>query len=223
MFNLILDYAVEYEIVDKNYSRTFTLSDNIIKEVEEGRRGRIPFTSDEMQKLWEHVNIEPYADVILIQCYSGWRPQELGLIKLENVNLDEWTFSGGMKTSAGTNRTVPIHSKIKSLVKKRYDEAVQLGSKYLINCVDTHTHRSSLMFTYDKYYARFCSLRDKLKLNPQHRVHDGRMHFITSAKKCGVDEYAIKYMVGHAISDITEKIYTKREMDWLKTEIEKIK
>ena len=42
-------------------------------------------------------------------------------------------------------------------------------------------------------------------------------------KKYGVDEYAIKYMVGHKISDITEKVYTQREFEWLKDEIEKIK
>lgn len=56
-----------------------------------------------------------------------------------------------------------------------------------------------------------------------HRPHDGRKHFVTMAKKYGVDEYAIKYMVGHKISDITEKVYTQREFEWLKDEIEKIK
>lgn len=43
------------------------------------------------------------------------------------------------------------------------------------------------------------------------------------SKKYNVDEYAIKYIVGHAITDITEKVYTKREFDWLRSEIEKIK
>ena len=44
-----------------------------------------------------------------------------------------------------------------------------------------------------------------------------------AAKKYNVDEYAIKYIVGHEISDITEKVYTQRETEWLKSEIEKIK
>ena len=43
------------------------------------------------------------------------------------------------------------------------------------------------------------------------------------AKKAQVDEYAIKYMVGHKISDSTEKVYAQREFEWLKQEIEKIK
>lgn len=43
------------------------------------------------------------------------------------------------------------------------------------------------------------------------------------AKKYKVDEYAIKYMVGHVISDITEKVYTNRSRERLKEKIEKIK
>ena len=42
------------------------------------------------------------------------------------------------------------------------------------------------------------------------------------AKKYHVDEYAIKYIVGHKITDIAEKTYTKRELSWLQEEIEKI-
>jgi len=128
-----------------------------------------------------------------------------------------------MKTDAGTDRIVPIHSRIKKLVEEKYKEAQNLGSEYLINCTDTRTSRSNLMFTYDKYQKRFNKIRDKLNLNPLHRAHDGRKHFVTAAKKYKVDEYAIKYIVGHTITDITEKIYTTRDIDWLKEEIEKIK
>ena len=66
-------------------------------------------------------------------------------------------------------------------------------------------------------------IRDELNLNPEHRPHDGRKHFATMAKKYKFDKYAIKYMVGHKISDITEKVYTQREFEWIKTEMEKNK
>lgn len=223
MFNLMLDYAVEYEIVDKNYARTFNVSDDILREKAESKRGHIPFTTEELDTLWKNVNTKQYVDIILIQCYSGWRPQELGLIKLENVDLEKWTFVGGMKTVAGTNRIVPIHPRIRPLVAKKYKEAQELGSEYLINCTDSTTHRSSIMFTYDKYQKRFIKIRDELKLNPLHRAHDGRMHFITMAKKAEVDEYAIKYIAGHQIQDITERVYTQRDIEWLSSEIQKIK
>ena len=79
------------------------------------------------------------------------------------------------------------------------------------------------MMSYDKYKTRFKNIIKALNLNPDHRPHDGREHFVTQAKLYHVDEYAIKYIVGHSINDITEKIYTERSMDWLKKEIEKIK
>ena len=224
LFNLMLDYAVEYEITDRNYARTFDVSDEIISETNEAKRGHIPFTEDEMQKLWDNLDRIPYVDIVLIQCYSGWRPQELGLIRLEDVDLDNRTYKGGMKTEAGIDRIVPIHDRVYDLVKARYDQAVELDSEYLINCTDSKTHtKTKLKFTYDKYRQRFINVVNRLELNPDHRAHDGRKHFVTMAKKYNLDEYAIKYIVGHTINDITEKVYTERDIEWLKSEMQKIK
>ena len=222
MFNIMLDYALEYELTDRNYARTFSVSSNIIKEQESAKRGHIPFTDEEIQTLWDNLYILPYVDVVLIQCYSGWRPQELGLIEVTNVNLDNNTIIGGMKTNAGTDRIVPIHPKIRNLIAKRYDEALQSGTKYLIACTDRATYLGNTRLTYDKYRDRFKTIINRLGLNPMHRAHDPRVHFVTQAKKYGVDEYAIKYIVGHQITDITEKVYTKRDIRWLQSEIEKI-
>lgn len=220
LFNVLLDYAVEYEIVERNYARTFSVPTDLSKEVESNRKGHIPFTDKEMDALWNSVKEIPYIDVLLVQCYAGWRPQELGLILLEDVDLEKWTFVGGMKTEAGTDRLVPIHPRIRSFVEKRYNEAVTLKSPYLFN--DKKPGSSSVKLTYAKYKNRFYNIISKLGLNPEHQPHDGRVHFVTMAKKYGVDEYAIKYIVGHAIPDITERVYTKRENSWLSAEIEKI-
>lgn len=222
MFNQMLDYAVEYELVDRNYARTFTVSKDVIKEQQRSKQGHINFTDDEMQKLWDNLYTFPHIDAVLIQCYSGWRPQELGLIEVKNVDLDKNIIIGGMKTDAGTNRQVPIHSRILPLVKKRYEEAVKNNSKYLITCIDGATHKANTTLSYDRYNVRFKAVIKKLGLNPKHRPHDPRVQFVTQAKKYGVDEYAIKYIVGHQIADITEHVYTKRDIDWLKEEIEKI-
>ena len=45
---------------------------------------------------------------------------------------------------------------------------------------------------------------------------------ITKAKACNMDEYVLKLIVGHAISDITENVYTHRTVEQLKAEIRKI-
>ena len=79
------------------------------------------------------------------------------------------------------------------------------------------------MMTYEKYRQRFMKIVTRLSLNSDHRAHDPRKQFITMAKKFKVDEYAIKRIVGHEINDVTEKVYTQRDLAWLKSEIEKIK
>lgn len=221
MFNMMFDYAVEYDLVDKNCARMFNIPNEINEEKQKAYIGHLPFSDEEMQLLWDSVNDVRYVDVVLIQCYSGWRPQELGLLLLENVDLINWTFKGGMKTSAGTDRIVPIHPRIRHLVTARYKEAERMDSKYLINCTDTA--RNDKKLTYEKYQMRFYKIRDQLRLGSQHKPHDGRVRFVTMAKRYGVDEYAIKYMIGHAIQDMTERVYTQREVSWLHEEMKKIK
>lgn len=83
--------------------------------------------------------------------------------------------------------------------------------------------KSGMLLSYDKYKIRFKKIVVQLGLNPDHRAHDGRKHFVTMAKKYGVNDFAIKYIVGHTITDITEKVYTERDPQWLHDEIEKIK
>lgn len=222
LFNLMLDFALEYEVVDRNYARTFELSEELVAEVKKTKNGHIPFTDEEIKSLWAHIRTTDGVDILLIQCYSGWRPQELGLLKLTDIDLNNDLMTGGMKSAAGSGRVVPIHSKIKELIQKRYDEAEKLGSEYLFNYVDPKKPDDTQM-TYNRFNKYFTSIVKDLGLNPEHRPHDGRKHFVTQAKASEVDEYAIKYIVGHSITDITEKVYTQRNEKWLKSEIEKIK
>lgn len=76
--------------------------------------------------------------------------------------------------------------------------------------------------TYDKYNHKFASTMYDIGIKDTHRPHDCRKQFITMCKNANVDEYAIKKMAGHAINDITEKIYTDRNPNWLHEEIKKI-
>lgn len=220
-----LFYLLTIAAIIITFNTTMLMSDlcYTIVEREQLKNSPIPYTDNERKIMWDNViNKTSWIDVLLIQCYMEWRPKELGLLKIKNVDLKNWKITGGMKTKAGTDRTVPIHPRIRPLVIKWYDKATQLNSEYLFNCTDTTTHRSSLKLSYDKYMHRINRLIDTLKLNPDHRPHDGRNTFITMCKNAGVDEYAIKKMVGHEIYDITEKVYTKRDPQWLHNEILKI-
>lgn len=213
VFNLMFDFALEFEIVDKNPARAFSLSDNIEIEDKESNIHTV-YTDEEITSLWGNSN--RWAKIMLIQIYSGWRPQELGNIMLEDVDLKNWTFKGGMKTKAGKDRVVPIWSGIRKLVETEYNYSKIKGWDRLFCCDDATSHKNSSVLTYDKYRHRVQSIM------PNHKAHDGRKTFVSLCKRYNVDEYAIKYMVGHTISDITESVYTEREKDWLSREIEKI-
>lgn len=222
LFNLMLDYAVEYDLVEKNYARVFQLSGDAFEDFDQVERGHFPFTPDEIVTLWANYETNSTIPIILIQCYSGWRPQELMLISLENVDLENWTFKSGLKTASGRDRTVPIHPRIRNLVKAQYESSKAKGVDWLFtDCKKNGTRKLNRM-DYRRYLELFGKVVKDFKLDPRHRPHDPRVHFVTEAKKAKVDEYAIKYMVGHKIKDITEKFYTKREMSWLQEEISKI-
>lgn len=217
LFNLLFDYACEHEITDKNYARLFKIDEETKKETIENKKEVIPFSEEEIQRLWENVNQVKFADMILIDIYSGWRPQELSILQIEDIDLEQETMKGGMKTDAGRNRVVPIHPLIYPLIQKRVEEAKNMGSAYLFN--DEEGQQGTYM-TYDKYRSRFNKAMSRLKM--KHRPHEARHTFITKAKKAGMDEYILKLIVGHAITDITENTYTHRTIEELKNEIRKI-
>ena len=126
-----------------------------------------------------------------------------------------------MKTKDGKNRIVPIHSRIYPLVEKRYLESVNDNSEYLITQHFRNTTRV-IQMNYDTYLTGLQAIVKELGLNPEHRPPDARVRFVTAAKNAKVDEYAIKILVGQHIQEITEKTYTKSDLDWMRDEIEKI-
>ncbi len=215
LFNMLYRYAVANDIVEKDYAAVMFANGNPIKR--NRTRDVIPFTQEEIQMLWNNLEQIPFVDMILIEIYSGWRPQELAILKTYDVDITSETMRGGLKTDAGKNRIVPIHPLIKPLIEKRMSEAATLQSEYLFN--DANGQQGTYM-TYDKYRSRFDKVMKRLNL--KHHPHETRHTFITKAKACGVDEYILKLIVGHAIDDITEKVYTHRTIEQLKNEMEKI-
>ena len=206
LYNLMYHYAMKHEIVNKDYAALC----NPVKKSSPSEP-KIPFTEDEIQILWDNVDYS-FVDMILIGIYSGWRPQELAALKIKDIDLENKTMFGGIKTDAGKNRYVPIHPKILPLIQKRYNEE----NEQLFN--DPTSKEPAL--TYSKYEQRFKKIMTHLGL--KHKPHETRHTFITRAKESGVDEYCLKLMIGHQISDVTERVYTHRTMENLRTEIAKI-
>ena len=214
LFNMMYKYAVAHDIVDKDYASVMFANGNPIKR--ERTKEVVPFTQEEILLLWDNINVA-FADMVLIGIYTGWRPQELAILKVADIDLEAGTMLGGLKTDAGKNRIVPIHSLIRPLIENRMREAATMQSEFLFN--DANGQQGTYM-TYDKYRKRFDKVMKYLKL--AHHPHETRHTFITKAKSCNMDEYILKLIVGHAIDDITEKVYTHRTIEQLKAEMEKI-
>lgn len=201
---LLYKYALKNEICATNYAAmcdgVSPDAPTIIRKV---------FTAEEESALWDSLDY-PYTDMVLIGLYSGWRPQELAVLKAADVDLDNGVMYGGLKTRAGKRRAVPIHSAVLPLIKKRIENGA--GMVFL--------DEKELKMTYGKYRARFNKICQEFGFS--HTPHDTRHTFVTRAKEAGMNDFVLKLIVGHAIDDITEKVYTHRKIMELKAEMEKI-
>ena len=214
MFNLMYDYAVLAGLVSVNPARQFSLK-GIQNKIEKQRDEKIPFSKEHLKELWKDLEF-CYTRMVLINIYSGWRPQEMLLLKKSDIDFENMTMTGGMKTEAGTNRTVPIHSAVLNLIRYYYDRS---PGELLFYDYD---QPKPVKMTYDKYRGRF----SKIMLHHGWDIYSPscpRHTFATLAMEYKIDEYAKKKIMGHEISDVTLKHYTHIEMrNYLKTEIEKI-
>lgn len=217
VFNLMFDYAVRYDIVKTNYARNFEVSKEIKEKKKREKKSVTIFSNVELMTLWDNVDKYSFVDMILIGIYSGWRPQELAILKVRDVDLDGDTFFGGLKTDAGKNRIVPIHPLIKKLVNRCYEEAMELESEYLFN--DSEGQRGTVM-TYDKYRHRFEKIMKRLDM--KHRPHETRHTFSTLAKAYDMKDNVRKLIMGHAIIDFTDRVYTHPMLEELRYEMGKV-
>lgn len=208
--NQLCAYAMKSDLMTRNYAKETQISN------EHDEKHHKAFTDSEMNILWANSD-NKFVAMILIQCYMGWRPSELLTIKRENVNLDEMYVVGGSKTKAGINRIVPIHSRIQPLFMRFWNASTD--SEWLF----TSQLKNGNRLSYSGYRDDFSAVLDRYGLDRDHLPHDCRKQFVTMAKDAKMDEYALKRIVGHSITDITESTYTDRPVSWLREEIEKIK
>lgn len=204
LWSQIYDYAIANDMGNRKYTSYLNLGKHVAKTTHK------PFTNGEIQTLWDNIDRMDYIDVILIYIYTGLRPIELLEIKRENVNLEEKYITGGVKTESGKNRIVPIHSKIYKYVEKWYNN----DNEYLI------TNKNKKMLYRNWKDEKFGKIMEQLQM--EHLPHDTRHTFATLGDNYNMNKLCIKRIMGHASKDITDKVYTHKDIEELKKEIEKI-
>ena len=203
LYNFIFRYAVQEGYVDIDTAQQVKLPKVSKMRAQEAKKPKSAFTLEEMLKIKEKVGKNKTADALYYSIFSGWRPNEMCLLTSDSVNLPMKFVSGGSKTDAGRNRAVPVHPEIVGILKRYVKNKDLFG------------------YNYRNYHRDFASLMKELGI-VAHTPHDARRTFITLAKSAGMDEYALKKIVGHSISDLTESVYTDRPFSWLIGEVNKI-
>lgn len=206
LFGQMFAYAMQNDIITKDYSEFVDIG----KASEESKRE--PFSNKEIELLWKHIDDIEFIDTILIMIYSGFRIGELLELETKNIDLVNMTMTGGLKTEAGKNRLVPIHPKIFPLIEKRYNK----DNQYLI------INFKGKKMKYDNYYKeKFIPIMEQL--NMEHRPHNCRHTFATLLSNANANATAIKKMIGHESYATTEKIYTHKDIEELRKNVELIK
>lgn len=196
---LLYKYAIQNDIVSKNYSQFVSMP-------KQGSTEKEIFTDLEIATIEKHADTIPYLDTILILIYTGLRVSELLELTPFNVHLNEGYIVAGGKTKAGTNRTIPIHHRIYKTLEKR----TKNGKDYLITSIngfnlDSHNYRN-------RYYYRALEAAGIKKRSP----HICRHTFATMLSNKGADTKSIQAIMGHTNYALTANVYTHKNVDELK-------
>ena len=97
-------FAIENDLLDKNYAEFVQLpkTEKVEKQT---------FTAEQTAILWRHTR-DRNVQAILVMIYMGFRIGEMTTLTTESVDLVGGYITGGIKTVAGRNRTVPFPANI---------------------------------------------------------------------------------------------------------------
>ena len=202
----LYDYAVQNDIVTKNYAAFITLpraektskdcfSDIELKKIEQAAYDGIPF-----------------ADCILMMCYTGFRISEFLELTPFDYNPDNDTLTGGKKTNAGKNRVVPVHAKIKPYLLKWI---VRKGQTII--CKDDGSSYAAGYFRTKCYYPALECIGIR-KLSP----HATRHTMATRMAASGARPEDIQRILGHEDYEVTANTYIHQDLKSLENAIRKL-
>lgn len=200
-------YAMERDIIAKDYSAYLD-----IPRVD-AKSSRNALTDLQVKQIENMAAAGvPYADTVLILCYTGFRINEFLSLTRFSYHLEDGGYlQGGLKTNAGRNRIIPIHPKIapylQAWMKKEGDTIICTESGKAFRAAD-----------YRKHFAEIMEQIGAKGATP----HWCRHTFATRLHAAGVDPLTVKWLMGHSTqSDVTAH-YTHETIETLKTGILRI-
>lgn len=206
LMKALFKHAMERDIVSKDYSAFLELP-SVSAKYEKGA-----FDDITMKKLEQLARSGfPWADTVLMLCYTGFRISEfLQLTRFSYHAEADGYLQGGLKTDAGKDRIVPLHPKIRPYMAKwlaRNGETIICDGE-------------GKAISSDKFRPLFKSVMRELGI-PQATPHWCRHTAASRMKMAGMDDLAIKRILGHSDGNVTEH-YTHVDVEFLAKEIKKV-
>lgn len=161
--------------------------------------------------------IEPLAKALLTtpQYLMGWDEgtvTENQIVEARNYLFNIAGFiKGGVKTKAGKNRMIPIHSLIYPIIEERYNA----NSVYLI---ENESGDKMNLKTYHRYYWK--PTLDKIGITAPYTPHFTRHTFRTKMDNAGVNKRVMDLIMGHSSRDVGDRVYNHKTLEQLKDGIE---
>lgn len=202
----LYDYAVENNIVDRNYASLVKLPKM------EGSKARA-FTDLEFAKLERNWSTIPGGDACLVLCYTGFRVTEFCQLTRFSYDPKTKTLTGGLKTDAGRDRVVPVHPKILPIIE-RWHKASK-GPLY--------PRTDGKAYNKDNFRTdvwRPCM--DALGLPEDLTPHSARHTCGTRLSAAGAAPEDIQRIMGHADYSITANTYINQDIAALKAAMERV-
>lgn len=205
LFSILFTYAMQNDIVTKNYSEFVTMP-------KFERTEKRALTDLEIQKIGKAaVEGNKAAQWVYYMIYSGWRIGELLELTAFNFDKVEYAFRGGKKTEAGKNRLVPVHSELKWIIDKQLEKKGES-----VFCMESGKPMTP---NYFRSYM-FKPLLEELEIDASITPHITRHTFATKLKQSGADDFYRKKLLGHANKSVTDDVYTHADIENLRKTIE---
>lgn len=207
LLGMMWDYAKQNDIVKDNYAKYIELP-------KAKKTNKDSFTEVEVAVIEKAAasGKVPFADCVLIMCYTGFRISELLSLTPFAYESTAGTLTGGMKTEAGEDRVIPVHNKIKPYIIKRLE---QKGQR--IVCRENGRPYSADYFRDNCYKPAVASMKIRPLL-----PHECRHTFATMVDRVSAEDKTKAMLLGHADYKISKEVYIHKTLDDLRAAINQL-
>lgn len=212
LFQQLDNYASQKDVIEKGFAQFINIElkqpkkpvyENDFEALEKSNRK--PFSYDEIDSIWNADDCL-VKDILLILMYTGMRIEELLFLHNNTINLKENYLIAGLKTENGKNRVIPIHNKIKYIIRKYYED----NNDYFIR---TNGKKVVKRLSYQTYHTYFKNFMKELEM--EHTTHDTRHTFRSELDRLNVKERIIDLILGHRSSETGRRVYTHKTIEEL--------